>query len=64
MMRLNSDPEFRRRNAEATRASNRARGPLNLLNSSERADYDFLKRKHGYTRPEAFRAIGREDLIA
>jgi len=39
------------------------RNPLVLLSPEERAAYDNLKRKR-YSRPDAFRAIGRADLAA
>ena len=39
------------------------RNPLVLLSPEERAAYDNLKRAR-YSRPDAFRAIGRADLAA
>ena len=36
--------------------------PLVMLTTQERADYDTFKR-NGYSRDDAFRAIGRADLI-
>lgn len=47
MKALNADPEF---------------NPLVLLTEAERADYDTLKQA-GYTRDDAFFAIGRLDLV-
>ena len=56
--------------ANAERAAERMRkrhadpeyNPLVTLTARERADYDALKR-YGYSRADAFRAIGRGDLI-
>lgn len=47
MRKLHADPEY---------------NPLAMLSAQERADYDALKR-NGYSRADAFRAIGRADLI-
>ncbi len=47
MRKRNADPEY---------------NPLAMLSAQERADYDALKR-NGYSRDDAFRAIGRADLI-
>ena len=47
MRKLNADPDH---------------NPLAMLSAQERADYDALKR-NGYSRADAFRAIGRADLI-
>ena len=68
MRQLNADPEFAAANAE--RAAERMRkfnadpdhNPLVMLTTQERADYDTLKAA-GYNRDDAFRAIGRADLI-
>ena len=69
MRRLNADPEFVKardeRAAEHMRRLNAdpARNPLAALTPAERADYDTLRRKGGYTRSDALRAIGRSDLV-
>ena len=47
MRKRHADPEY---------------NPLVTLTARERADYDALKR-NGYSRDDAFRAIGRADLI-
>ena len=54
--------------APAVRSSNGALGgrrrynPLKALTINERADYDLLT-KNGHSREEAFRAIGRLDIL-
>ena len=60
MRQLNADPEFAKANAERMRKrhADPEFNPLAALTEAERADYDVL-RKAGYTRAEAFRAIGR-----
>ena len=60
MRKLNADPEFAKANAERMRKrhADPEFNPLAALTEAERADYDVL-RKAGYTRAEAFRAIGR-----
>ena len=64
MRKLNADPEFAAANAERMRKRNAdpEYNPLVTLTARERADYDALKR-YGYSRADAFRAIGRGDLI-
>ncbi|MFQ8433505.1 hypothetical protein [Amaricoccus sp. W119] len=68
MKALNADPEFaaahRERNRERMKALNADPefNPLVLLTEAERADYDTLKQA-GYTRDDAFFAIGRLDLV-
>ena len=68
MKALNADPEFaaahRERNRERMKALNADPefNPLVLLTEAERADYDTLKQA-GYTRDDAFSAIGRLDLV-
>ena len=64
MRKLNADPEFAAANAERMRKRNADpdHNPLVMLTTQERADYDALKR-YGYSRADAFRAIGRADLI-
>lgn len=47
MRKRHADPEY---------------NPLAMLSAQERADYDALKR-NGYSRADAFRAIGRGDMI-
>jgi hypothetical protein len=47
---------MRKRNADPDH------NPLVMLTTQERADYDALKR-NGYSRADAFRAIGRGDMI-
>lgn len=47
---------MRKRNADSDH------NPLVMLTTQERADYDTFKR-NGYSRDDAFRAIGRADLI-
>ena len=47
---------MRKRNADPDH------NPLVMLTTQERADYDTFKR-NGYSRDDAFRAIGRADLI-
>lgn len=59
-------PEHRQAISEGLIGSLRARGPrwpLSALTDKERADYDTYKR-NGFTRAEAFEAIGRRDLIS
>lgn len=48
MKALHADPEF---------------NPLAALTVQERADYDTLRRRGGYTRAEALQAIGWGDLL-
>ena len=64
MRKLHADPEFAAANAERMRKLNADpdHNPLAMLSAQERADYDALKR-NGYSRADAFRAIGRADLI-
>ena len=64
MRKLHADPEFAAAHAERMRKLNADpdHNPLVMLSAHERADYDLLKRI-GYSRDEAFRAIGRADLI-
>ena len=60
MRKRNADPEFAKANAERMRRLNADPefNPLVALTPEERADYDIL-RKAGYTRAEAFAAMGR-----
>ena len=68
MRKLHADPEFAAAHAE--RAAERMRklnadpryNPLVMLSAQERADYGTFK-ACGYSRADAFRAIGRGDLI-
>ena len=64
MRKLHADPEFAAAHAERMRKRNADpdHNPLVMLTTQERADYDALKR-YGYSRADAFRAIGRADLI-
>ena len=64
MRKRNADPEFAAANAERMRKrhADPEYNPLAMLSAQERADYDALKR-NGYSRDDAFRAIGRADLI-
>ena len=64
MRKRNADPEFAAAHAERMRKRNADpdHNPLVMLTTQERADYDALKR-YGYSRADAFRAIGRADLI-
>lgn len=64
LRRLHQDPEFAAARDERIRRRNQdpAFNPLAALTTGERADYDILKRA-GHSRDEAFRAIGRADLI-
>ena len=63
MKALNADPSFAAASRERMKALHAEPGfnPLVALSEQERADYDVLK-KNGYTRAEAFRAIGRAEL--
>jgi hypothetical protein len=65
MKALNADPEFRARKSARMKELNAdpARNPLAALTPQERADYNLVKRKMGYTRDEALTAIGRADLV-
>jgi hypothetical protein len=56
MRKLHADPEFAAAHADPDH------NPLVMLTTQERTDYDALKR-YGYSRADAFRAIGRADLI-
>jgi hypothetical protein len=73
MRKRHADPEFAAANAERMRKRNADpefaaahadpdHNPLVMLTTQERTDYDALKR-YGYSRADAFRAIGRADLI-
>ena len=68
MKALHADPEFAAANRERNRERMKALhadpefNPLVLLTEAERADYDTLKQA-GYTRDDAFSAIGRLDLV-
>ena len=64
MRKRNADPEFAAAHAERMRKRNADpdHNPLVMLTTQERADYDTFKR-NGYSRDDAFRAIGRADLI-
>ena len=64
MRKRNADPEFAAAHAERMRKrhADPEYNPLAMLSAQERADYDALKR-NGYSRDDAFRAIGRADLI-
>ena len=64
MRKLHADPEFAAAHAERMRKrhADPDHNPLVMLSAHERADYDALKR-NGYSRADAFRAIGRADLI-
>ncbi len=64
MRKRNADPEFAAAHAERMRKlhADPEYNPLAMLSAQERADYDALKR-NGYSRADAFRAIGRADLI-
>ena len=64
MRKRHADPEFAAANAERMRKrhADPDHNPLVMLTTQERADYDALKR-YGYSRADAFRAIGRADLI-
>ena len=64
MRRLHADPEFAAANAERMRRlhADPNHNPLVMLSAQERADYDILKAA-GYSRDDAFREIGRGDLI-
>ena len=64
MRKRHADPEFAAANAERMRKrhADPEYNPLVTLTARERADYDALKR-YGYSRADAFRAIGRGDLI-
>ncbi|HNB27519.1 MAG TPA: hypothetical protein PLR41_11200, partial [Alphaproteobacteria bacterium] len=64
MRKRHADPEFAAANAERMRKrhADPEYNPLAMLSAQERADYDALKR-NGYSRDDAFRAIGRADLI-
>ena len=64
MRQRHADPEFAKANAERMRKLNADpnHNPLVMLSAQERADYDLLRR-NGYRRDDAFRAIGRGDLI-
>lgn len=59
MRERHKDPEFVKANAERMRERHKdpEYNQLAALTPSQRADYDTLK-KAGYTRDEAFRAIG------
>lgn len=59
-----ADPVQRERAGQAVRErhADPARNPLLRLTPAERADYDLFKLK-GCTREEAFRLIGRVDLV-
>jgi hypothetical protein len=61
MRKLNADPEFAKANAERMRKrhADPEFNPLAALTLEQRADYDVLK-KAGYTREEAFEALGIE----
>lgn len=48
MKRLNADPAY---------------NPLAALTPEERADYDVLVKKGGYSRCDALSLIGRSDLV-
>lgn len=48
MKALNADPEF---------------NPLAALTEAERADYDILRCKGGFSRRDALMSIGRGDLV-
>lgn len=63
MRALHKDPEFAAANSERMRALHKDPefNHLTALSEDERADYDALK-KAGYSRDEAFTAIGRVDL--
>ena len=64
MRKRNADPEFAAAHAERMRKrhADPDHNPLVMLTTQERADYDTFKR-NGYSRDDAFRAIGRADLI-
>jgi len=64
MRKLHADPEFAKAHAERMRKlhADPDHNPLVMLTTQERADYDTFKR-NGYSRDDAFRAIGRADLI-
>ena len=64
MAARNADPEFAAAHREQMKARNTDPefNPLVLLTEAERADYDTLKQA-GYTRDDAFFAIGRLDLV-
>ena len=64
MKARNADPEFAAAHRERMKALNADPefNPLVLLTEAERADYDTLKQA-GYTRDDAFSAIGRLDLV-
>ena len=64
MRKRHADPEFAAANAERMRKlhADPDHNPLVMLTTQERADYDTFKR-NGYSRDDAFRAIGRADLI-
>ena len=64
MRKRHADPEFAAANAERMRKrhADPEYNPLAMLSAQERADYDTFKR-NGYSRDDAFRAIGRADLI-
>ncbi len=54
-----ADPEYR----AMLRASRQGRGLVIKLTAAERVDYALLRTRLGYTRDQAFAAIGREDLV-
>ena len=61
MRKLHADPAFAKANAERMRKlhADPEFNPLAALTPEQRADYDTLK-KAGYTREEAFEALGIE----
>lgn len=65
LKRHNDDPKSRDVRSKRLKALH-AQGKLNPLanlSPTERADYNVLRKKAGYSRNEAFAAIGRSDLI-
>ena len=61
MRRRNADPEFRAKQAEGMRRRNADPefNPLAALTPEERAEYDILVKRGGYSRAEALEIMGK-----
>ena len=59
MKRLNADPEFAKANSERMKRlhADPEFNPLAALTPEERADYDVLRKKGGYSREEALAMV-------